>query len=58
MTVEKEQEEKRRIVRVQYPANGVIVVCDEQKKIFVSIQDLSDRSRSQKIYRRCPAVSL
>ena len=41
MTVEKEQEEKRRIVLVQYPANGVIVVCDEQKKIFVSIQDLS-----------------
>lgn len=41
MTVEKEQEEKRRIVRVQYPANGVIVVCDEQKKIFVSIQNLS-----------------
>lgn len=39
--VTKEQKEKRRVSRVQYPANGVIVVCDEKKKLLVNIQDLS-----------------
>lgn len=36
-----EQRERRQIDRVPYPANGVIVVCEEQKKLFVNIQDVS-----------------
>lgn len=36
-----EQKERRQIDRVSYPANGVIVVCEEQKKFFVNIQDVS-----------------
>lgn len=38
---ERKNEERRQVDRVSYPVNGVIVVCDEQKKIFVSVQNVS-----------------
>lgn len=39
--MEQGRKEWRRIERVRYPANGVIVVCDLQKKLFVNIQNVS-----------------
>ena len=36
-----QQKERRKINRVQYPANGVIVVCDTQEKIHVNVQNAS-----------------
>lgn len=39
--MEQSGKERRQIERVSYPANGVIVVCEEQKKLFVNIQDVS-----------------
>lgn len=39
--VEQKKKERRRINRVQYPTNGVVVVCDEQKKLFVHVLNIS-----------------
>ena len=36
-----EQGEKRKIDRVPYLTNGVIVVCDTQEKFYVRVQDVS-----------------
>ncbi len=36
-----EQKERRQIHRVQYPANGVIVVCDTQEKLYIHVQNAS-----------------
>jgi hypothetical protein len=33
--------EKRGINRVEYPAKGVVVVCDTQEKIYVDVKDVS-----------------
>lgn len=34
-------EERRKINRVDYKANGVIVVCDTQEKIYVDVKNVS-----------------
>lgn len=34
-------EERRKIERVEYPARGVIVVCDTQERIFVKTTNVS-----------------
>ena len=39
--MEVSKEERRKIDRVSYPVNGVIVVCDTQEKYYVSVQDIS-----------------
>lgn len=39
--VKREDREKRKIDRVNYPANGVLVVCDTQEKYYVGIQNVS-----------------
>lgn len=36
-----EQREKRKIVRVPYPVNGVLVICDTQEKLYVQVEDVS-----------------
>ena len=36
-----EQNEKRKIDRVRYSTNGVIVVCDTQEKMNVKVEDVS-----------------
>ncbi len=36
-----EQKERRNISRVSYPANGVIVVCDTQEKVYVQVENAS-----------------
>ena len=41
MMMKQQEKERRQIDRVPYPANGVIVVCEDQRKLFVSIQDVS-----------------
>lgn len=39
--VEQELRERRTIDRVRYPTKGVVVVCDNQEKIYVSVQNMS-----------------
>lgn len=39
--MESGREGRRKIDRVEYPANGVIVICDTQEKYNVSVQDIS-----------------
>lgn len=34
-------EERREISRVEYKANGVVVICDTQEKIYVDVRDIS-----------------
>lgn len=34
-------EERRKISRVAYKANGVVVICDTQEKIYVDVKDIS-----------------
>lgn len=36
-----EQKEKRRVDRVGYHANGVVVVCDTQEKLYVRVENAS-----------------
>lgn len=36
-----QQKERRKISRIRYPANGVIVICDTQEKIYVQVQNVS-----------------
>lgn len=36
-----DQEEKRKIDRVEYSTNGVIVICDTQEKINVKVENVS-----------------
>lgn len=36
-----EMEERRKIDRVDYSANGVIVICDTQEKIYVHTENIS-----------------
>lgn len=36
-----EEKERRKIDRISYPANGVVVVCDTQEKIYVQVEDVS-----------------
>lgn len=38
---EQKNEDRRQAERARYSANGVIVVCEEQKKLFVNILDVS-----------------
>lgn len=35
------QKEKREVNRIRYSANGVIVMCDTQEKIYVQVEDIS-----------------
>lgn len=39
--MEVSKEDRRKIDRVPYPVNGVIVVCDTQEKYYVHVQDIS-----------------
>ena len=34
-------EERRKISRVEYKTNGVVVICDTQEKIYVDVKDIS-----------------
>ena len=36
-----EQKERRKVDRVRYPANGVVVVCDTQEKLYVRVKNVS-----------------
>lgn len=38
---EEVMEERRKIDRVDYPVNGVIVICDTQEKIYVHTENVS-----------------
>ena len=38
---EQEMEERRKIDRVDYSANGVIVICDTQEKVYVQTENIS-----------------
>lgn len=36
-----EQEQRREIDRIDYSANGVIVICDTEEKIYVRVENVS-----------------
>lgn len=40
-TVTVEQEQRREVDRINYSANGVIVICDTQEKIYVQVENVS-----------------
>ncbi len=49
-------EERRRIDRVNYQAQNVMVVCDTQEKILVVVQNMSPMGMGLKLPADCPQL--
>lgn len=49
-------EERRKIDRVKYKAQSVIVVCDTQEKIFVEVENLSPLGMGLKMPADAPDI--
>ena len=52
-----QQKERRKINRVQYPANGVIVVCDTQEKIYVKTENISPLGMAVRMEPGAPDIT-
>lgn len=50
-------EERRKIDRVGYSANGVIVICDTQEKIYVKTENISPLGMAVRMEQGAPDIT-